>query len=58
MSALFDEYPMLIFALEALVALALLAFIVVWTMSGRKKDDRATNGRAANGRATDRGAPR
>jgi len=36
MSALFDEYPMLIFALEALAALALLMFIVVWTMSGRK----------------------
>ena len=41
MSALFDEYPMLIFALEALAALALLVIIVVWTMSGRKKDARA-----------------
>lgn len=43
MSDLFDEYPMLIFALEALLALALLIVIVVWTMSGRKKharDDR------------------
>ncbi|CAB3706782.1 hypothetical protein LMG24076_03752 [Trinickia soli] len=39
MSELFDEYPMLIFALEALAALALLVFIVVWTMSGRKKSD-------------------
>lgn len=38
MSELFDEYPMLIFALEALAALALLAIIVVWTMSGRKKN--------------------
>lgn len=37
MSNLFDEYPMLIFALEALLALALLIIIVVWTMSGRKK---------------------
>jgi hypothetical protein len=37
MSDLFDEYPMLIFALEAFVALFLLVFIVVWTSSGRKK---------------------
>jgi len=44
MSALFDEYPMLIFALEALAALALLMIIVIWTMSGRKQDGRA-NGR-------------
>jgi hypothetical protein len=42
MSALFDQYPMLIFALEALAALALLAIIVVWTMSGRKTDARGT----------------
>lgn len=46
MSDLFDEYPMLIFALEALAALALPVFIVVWTMSGRKKStgaqDRST----------------
>lgn len=41
MSDLFDEYPMLIFALEALVALFLLVFIVVWTSSGRKKATRA-----------------
>lgn len=38
MSDLFDEYPMLIFALEALVALFLLIFIVVWTASGKKKN--------------------
>jgi hypothetical protein len=38
MSDLFDEYPMLIFGLEALVALGLLIFIVVWTTSGKKKD--------------------
>jgi hypothetical protein len=37
MSDLLDEYPMLIFGLEALVALFLLIFIVVWTASGRKK---------------------
>jgi hypothetical protein len=37
MSDLFDEYPMLIFALESLLALALLTFIVVWTASGKKK---------------------
>jgi hypothetical protein len=41
MSDLFDEYPMLIFALEALLALFLLVFIVVWTSSGRKKATRA-----------------
>jgi hypothetical protein len=37
MSNLFDEYPMLIFALESLIALFLLVFIVVWTSSGKKK---------------------
>jgi hypothetical protein len=41
MSDLFDEYPMLIFALESLVALFLLVFIVVWTSSGKKKAKRA-----------------
>ncbi|MFP4893185.1 hypothetical protein [Paraburkholderia sp. EG304] len=41
MSDLFDEYPMLIFALESLVALFLLVFIVVWTSSGKKKTGRA-----------------
>ena len=41
MSDLFDEYPMLIFALESLVALFLLVFIVVWTSSGKKKRARA-----------------
>nr|WP_323123138.1 hypothetical protein [Burkholderia alba] len=40
MSDLFDEYPMLIFALESLLALALLIFIVVWTASGKKKPPR------------------
>jgi len=44
MSELLDEYPMLMFGLEALLALFLLIFIVVWTASGRKKqaprDDR------------------
>jgi hypothetical protein len=37
MSDLFDEYPMLVFALESLLALFLLVFIVVWTSSGKKK---------------------
>ncbi|KGS03810.1 MULTISPECIES: hypothetical protein [Burkholderia] len=37
MSDLLDQYPMLIFALESLLALALLVFIVVWTASGKKK---------------------
>lgn len=40
MSDLFDEYPMLIFALESLLALFLLVFIVVWTSSGKKKATR------------------
>lgn len=43
MSDLFDEYPMLIFALESLVALALLIFIVVWTASGKKKNQNRAN---------------
>jgi hypothetical protein len=46
MSDLFDEYPMLIFALEALLALFLLVFIVVWTASGRKKANRANASRS------------
>ena len=37
MSDLLDEYPMLMFGLEAFAALFLLIFIVVWTASGRKK---------------------
>lgn len=36
MADLFDEYPMLIFAIEAGVALIILLIIVVWTMMGRK----------------------
>jgi len=40
MSDLFDEYPMLIFALESFLALLLLIFIVVWTTSGKKKNRR------------------
>jgi hypothetical protein len=51
MSALFDQYPMLIFALEALAALALLAIIVVWTMSGRKTDARGTESTGNRGSA-------
>ncbi|MET3233134.1 UNVERIFIED_ORG: hypothetical protein ABIC54_005344 [Burkholderia sp. 1263] len=43
MSDLFDEYPMLIFALESLLALFLLVFIVVWTSSGKKKAARAND---------------
>lgn len=46
MSDLFDEYPMLIFALEALAALVLLAVIVVWPMMGRKRDGRTDDRRA------------
>ncbi|MGA3251298.1 MAG: hypothetical protein ABSD12_24610 [Paraburkholderia sp.] len=40
MSDLFDEYPNLIIALELLVALFVLVFIVVWTSSGKKKATR------------------
>lgn len=40
MSDLLDEYPMLMFALESLLALGLLIFIVVWTSSGKKKASR------------------
>ncbi|CAB3692286.1 hypothetical protein LMG27174_03234 [Paraburkholderia rhynchosiae] len=46
MSDLFDEYPMLIFALESLLALFLLVFIVVWTSSGKKKAARASSNEA------------
>ncbi len=40
MSDLFDEYPILILGLEALLALGLLIFIVVWTTSGKKNRKR------------------
>ena len=36
MSDLFDEYPMLLFALEAGGGLVIFVIIVVWTMMGRK----------------------
>jgi hypothetical protein len=36
---LLDEYPMLLLAAEAGVALLILVFIVVWTMLGSKKDE-------------------
>ncbi len=36
MSDLFDDYPMLLFALEAGVALVIFVIIAVWTMMGRK----------------------
>ncbi len=34
MNALFDEYPLLLFGLEAALALFLLLFIVFWTTRG------------------------
>jgi hypothetical protein len=37
MTEFLERYPMLLLALEAAAALALLIFIVVWTMSGAKK---------------------
>jgi formate hydrogenlyase subunit 3/multisubunit Na+/H+ antiporter MnhD subunit len=48
MSDLFDEYPMLVFALESLLALFLLIFIVVWTASGKKKHKRAEHDKPRN----------
>ena len=33
---LLDEYPMILFALEGGLALALLLFIVFWTSKGKK----------------------
>jgi hypothetical protein len=36
LSDFFEKYPMLLFALEAGLALVVFVFIVVWTMSGRK----------------------
>jgi hypothetical protein len=35
---LLDQYPMLLFVLEGLLALCLLLFIVIWTSKGRKED--------------------
>jgi len=40
MSQFFENHPMMLFGLEAGVALFLLIFIVVWTMSGAKKHSR------------------
>lgn len=40
MSEFFQDHPMLLFALEAGVALFLLVFIVVWTMGTAKKHPR------------------
>jgi hypothetical protein len=48
MSDLFDEYPMLIFALESLLALFLLIFIVVWTASGKKKQTQKASGKKSD----------
>ena len=42
MSEFFEAHPMLLFGLEALVALCLLIFIVVWTMGTAKKHPRPT----------------
>ncbi len=42
MSEFLEAHPMLLFALEAGVALLLLIFIVVWTMGTAKKNPRPT----------------
>jgi hypothetical protein len=57
MADLFDEYPMLVFALESLVALALLVFIVLWTASGKKKQ-RQSPGKESSARADEPGQRR
>jgi hypothetical protein len=36
LTQLFDEYPMLLFVLEAFLALAILLAIVFWTGKGRR----------------------
>jgi hypothetical protein len=36
LAQLFDEYPMLLFVLEAFLALAILLAIVFWTGKGRR----------------------
>jgi len=36
LAQLFDEYPMLLFVLEGLIALGILLAIVFWTGKGRK----------------------
>lgn len=40
MSEFFEAHPMLLFALEAGIALFLLIFIVVWTMGTAKRNPR------------------
>jgi hypothetical protein len=35
-SNLLDEYPMLLFVMEGVIALGLLLFIVLWTSKGKK----------------------
>jgi hypothetical protein len=37
LAQLFDEYPMLLFVLEAFLALAILLAIVFWTGKGRRE---------------------
>ena len=40
MSDLFDKYPVLLFSLEALVPVLLLAYVVIYVSSGKKKKGR------------------
>lgn len=40
MSEFFENHPMMLFGVEAGVALFLLIFVVIWTMSGAKKHPR------------------
>ncbi|MCG5263144.1 hypothetical protein EM868_22035 [Cupriavidus gilardii] len=63
MSEFFQDHPMLLFALEAGVALFLLIFIVVWTMGTAKKHPRPSRApadhpsRAASQQAGQPGKP-
>ena len=54
MTEFLERYPMLLLALEAAAALALLIFIVVWTMSGAKKHPRPPKTPAEPPRQDDR----
>ena len=56
MSEFFEAHPMLLFGLEALIALCLLVFIVVWTMGTAKKNPRPSRAPADHPSRRDQGA--
>lgn len=57
MSEFFEAHPMLLFGLEALIALCLLVFIVVWTMGTAKKNPRPSRAPADHPSRRAQGAP-